>query len=347
MGINSVVTGAVISRAFLMSRKTLLFFKWHLYCLFSILLALKAQHIILQIPWAAIFLPVILSDISGIYQKVAECRGFSKALCDGSKAIVFKQIAGCIDQVGGLLSIIGLCVLLEFVGDRSLFTRGMEYFSRFLLPLCLLPLWGSILVSTSLRLYIVTSMREDVKRTLTLSSSVRPSGFYFNLSNMILQLIFRGLSPLLVTLRLSGTINDWSIVFTPLWILMFMGMPLGMFTIARAPTAHHNGSRDLQKHASQYMFAVGAHIILLDLAMLVSFIWLTQWLSTRSLHIKSSGFGNKDGFPAFFILSPLIVALAAFAMMRPMLLENAKNYQASRLNRTHTASNDILLLTYF
>lgn len=303
--------------------------KWYLYCLFVVLLALKIQITSAQrVPWVIAFVPLFVCDFCSISQKICECKGFLASDSVGSSVIALRQIAATIDYLGSFLGSIGLCVLLQSI-DTSNFDSMNTVGS--LLPLCLLPLWITILISTTLRILTLTLMGEMMKKSVYLRSSLRPSGYHFSIINMIVQLTLRGIVPTLLTLRLSGVIKEWSAVFSPLWVLIFMGIPLGILPIARAPMAHNNGSNGLQRHAIRMIYIVAAHIITLVLASLVSLVWLTQSVGEGGSISKNTLFGHTNAFPAVFILSPLMFAMLVFAALQSKLLECAKTYEVGDL----------------
>ena len=314
-----------------MFQKIFVRMKWYLYSLFVVLLALKIQITSAQrVPWVIAFVPLFVCGFCSISQKICECKGYLASDTIGSSVIALRQIAVTIDYIGSFLGSIGLCILLQTLDTTNI--ENMKNTVGSLLPICLLPLWITILVSTALRLFTLMVMGEVMKKSLYLRSSLRPSGYHFSIINMVVQLILRGVVPMLLTFRLCGIITDWSAVFSPLWVLIFMGIPLGILPIARAPMAHNNGSNGLQRHAIRLIYIVAAHIITLVLASLVSLVWLTQSVGEGSSINKNSFFGHTAAFPAVFVMSPLMFALLVFAALQAKLLDCLKTYEVGDLH---------------
>lgn len=302
--------------------------KWLFYGLFTVQIALKLQlSCTNQVPWVIVFIPLLLCDCSNISQKIGEIRGFFTANAFGSGVIALRQVACAIDHCGIFLGSVGLCTILDTLQFSHLdqYKRHQLYA---LLPLCASPLWISVIMSTCLRLYTLRKMGKQMKSSVNLKSSIRPSGYYFSLMNMIAQLTTRGFFSVLLVMRLREIITDWTLVFLPIWVLVFAGIPVGVLSIARAPMAHCNSSTDLQKHAVRFIHITAIHIILFDITALISLVWVSQSLSPEA-GIKADEImtSHIKAFPALFILSPSIFLLFIFAALQPELLGRARNYQ--------------------
>lgn len=310
-----------------MSTIVLIQSKWLFYGLFTVQVALKLQlSCANKVPWVVVFIPLLICDLSNISQKVGEIRGFFATNVFGSGVIALRQVACAIDYIGMFLGSVGLCVLLDTLQySDSAQLRRLEL--RTLLPLCASPLWSSVLISTCIRLYSLRKMGKQMMSSVNLKSSIRPSGYYYSLLNMITQLTIRGLFSSLLVMRLMDIITDWSVVFLPLWVLVFLGIPLGVLSIARAPMAHCNSSTDLQKHAVRFIHITAMHIILFDIAAFVTLIWITQSLNTKDTLDDANTTAQQNPYPALFILSPLILLFFIFAALQPELLGRARNYQ--------------------
>ena len=81
---------------------------------------------------------------------------------------------------------------------------------------------------------------------------------------------------------MSGYIASWSAVATPLWVLSFMGLALGILLTIRAPTVHMAGPPDLRSQAMGLMSITDAHVLLFDLSLSVSLTWIAE--SLRAAH---------------------------------------------------------------
>ena len=291
--------------------------KWFLYCYFTILVALKTQIESPVLVLVIVIAPLLLCTASGAFFKVCESIGFYKSSTVDSylesgenqdagefyelRPLVLRQLACAIDQCGIFFGGIFVCNSLQLYSHNSSDSQtphdpnnsmnyslvNDKYSNDLFIPL--LPLWISIIASTLLRLGTLVMMGDRMKNSFVLNSSLRPSGYLFSLSNMIFQLVIRGVLPALVVRRLSGGIADWSIVFTPLWVLLFGGVALGVLLILRAPLIFMGDVSDLQQQVVRVVYMVAAHVIVVDMCVFISLIWLTERLeSDESNNINSS-----------------------------------------------------------
>jgi hypothetical protein len=292
--------------------------KWLSYTIFIVLLATKLQFYHLNsLPWPIVFFPSFLNDMFNLMGKVHESRGYFKSTVNGSKVLAMRQLACSVDQCGSLLGSISLSIFLEmFYYDY--FVNNVSFLFIFLLPL-----WLSIIISTSIRIVSLVMNRKEMMTCSHLNKSIRPSSLSFSVLNMVAQLLIRGLQPVLIVLRVSDFISqDWGAVFCPLWLMVFMGISLGTIPIACVRSLHIEGSVDLREQASRLVYMVATHVILLDIAVLISLMWLSR--SRGDIYLDLSDSAN---LPALHVFSPIIAVFAFFALLHPTLLEYVNSYQ--------------------
>ena len=288
-------------------------------CLSVVLLIVKVDRGL--IPWTIVCIPWIIKDIVLTIQKWNEYRGFSSR--EDLKILTYRQFASFADHLGSLTASTALCIFLSLNADVS----GLFY--------CFLPMWLILLyTSFGIRLCIIMRCGEDMDGITGMEQATisvcygRPNGYYFTLLNLLFQLLARGLQPFLIVQHFTDTTshNNWSSVFAPSWVLIFVGICLSGILMSCAPVAHPSSSPELREHAVKFVFIVAAHILATILAVILSLTWLCDALGREYDGIDLVPPNNTISF-AYTIL-PIVALYLFYMLLRSSLLTYANGYQA-------------------
>ena len=273
------------------------------------------------IPWPVVCIPWIIKDIVLTVQKWNEYRGF--LFLGNLKILAYRQFACFADHFGSLTASIALCIFLSIDADIS----GLFY--------CFLPMWLILLYTTfGIRVGIIMRCGEDVDGITGMEQATvsicygRPNGYYFTLLNLMFQLLARGVQPFLIVQHFASTDshNNWSSVFAPSWVLIFVGICLSGILMSCAPVAHPNSSPELREHAVKFIFIVAAHILATTLAVILSLTWLCDALGREFDGLDIAPPDNAISF-AHTIL-PIVALYMFYMLLRSSLLTYANGYQA-------------------
>ena len=320
--------------------------KWSLLCLYLVVLAIKIQVASAkQLPWLVVFIPLLCHHAINAGHKYRESKGYLVSSIVESRPIVIRQFACTIDQFGNILGSFCLCIFLQIYDTGNHNMDLQKIFEKYYF-ISLLLVSVICVPSTIMRLSLLVMMKERMSKSFLLKSSIRPSGFNYIIINMLPKIIVRGAIPLLFIFRLNGYIRDWIVVFTPFWFFLFLGFALGVLLILRAPLAHTEDSVDLRTQAAQLIYITAAHILVFSLGLLITLVWLTQWLqnnnnfsnsnTNHNFNFKNSSNNSnsvssiediKNVFPALVLITPMLFVFILFSFMQPKLLERSKAYQ--------------------
>ena len=307
----------------------------YLFCCLSVVL-LAAKVVKDQIPWTVCVIPWIIKDIILTVQKWNEYRGFSSRA--NLRMLAYRQFACFADHFGSLTASIALCIFLSIDFDLS----GLFY--------CFIPMWLILLYTTfGIRIGVIMRCGEDVGGISGMEAATvsicygRPNGYYFTLLNLVFQLLARGVQPFLIVQHFAGANfrNNWSSVFAPSWVLIFLGICLSGILMSCAPVAHPQSSPELREQAVKFVFIVAAHILATILAVILSLTWLCDALGREFDGLDIAPPNNAISF-AYTIL-PIIALYLFYMLLRSSLLTYANGYQAFLRGTQHQDTHQALI----
>lgn len=224
---------------------------------------------------------------------------------------LFKPFAIILDTVG---SIFAKLIILRSLAVSLLPSS---------LTLTLLPTWIMILLSTLFRFMIA-------KKRLPVEVSTRHRAA--NVMGTVLYVIFRGLQPLLISLKLDNVIrSSWFSVLSPAIGTAFLGLGSSILLFSVVPCVHQSANRGLRSAAKQLTQLIASCLLWTSACTLVFLLSLSQLLQSHS--------PLDDPLRLF---SPLIALYIALLLAATMFFSLYRDYQVSYLNH-----GDSLSLTVF
>lgn len=214
-----------------------------LYLIFVVALLMKLQYH-KNISWRNVFLSIFLADGINISQKAyyiyKERYQQSSLLQTYRSAPLVRAISNLVDAIGAFAAKIGIFVYLHYRTELN-----AERSREISVTACLSPLFFAVSISVALKAYAgppgVYAGAIMPSYTRYLAAFVHP----------LLVLIFRGIQPLLIALRIDNIISvKWSLVFIPLWILLFGGIGAAMILMTCSPYVHRAAPSTIRESAS-------------------------------------------------------------------------------------------------
>ena len=305
----------------------------------SLMIKLSANSLM---PWALVFLPWILTDMAVCACKWCEFRGF-RAMGD-MQALASRQFGCFLDHMGALVTSVALCVTLSVSADAASW-----------LLVCMAPMWAALMYTTCfVRLAILRGGcgcgcgsgggggggggdggggGGDNGATALSVRCGRPNGAFFTLLNLVFQVLSRGVQPTLVAARFGGWVSyPWSIVFAPMWVLVFCGICLSGVLMSCAPVVHPGTCSELREQAAKLIFVVTAHLLACILCVMLSLTWLSD-----------ADARGADARTPLYVLGPLAALYLFFASLRASLLAYCNGYLAYLRGSQHQDSHAALV----
>ena len=251
-----------------------------------------------------------MTSCVSLQQKAREIRELLRG-GERRRRLLLRQAASVVDVIGAVGFYMGLAIFLSIHESSGIYEIVT---GKSTLHYCFFPLWISVVVSTSMRFFTYLIPGADSPRYL------RMSGPLYTFANSMIILMIRGAQPLLILLKLYGAIDEnWSAVFAPGWIMIFVGVGLSTLCMATSSSVHPYTSPQLKGQATTFIGLWSAHVVVASLSLLLFLTWLTQRLDDdRDAKTVHSG-------PV--ILAPLIAAFAIFSFLDPWLRRAVSRYQ--------------------
>jgi hypothetical protein len=218
-----------------------------LYLIFLIMLIIKLQFG-KDLPWISVFISLFVADLLNTLSKTYN---FTKELYTrhwnhphtGTRDTqprenLFRLISSIIDAIGGFFGKFGVFIYIELT------SKHIKPASLTLVK-SLIPLFTMVVVS------VILKLMSGPPRLFGGPLIGNHSGRWTTFLHPLLVFSYRGLQPLLIALQIDGIIfARWSIVFIPLWIMVFGGIGISVILITCAPYVHRTAPLPIRESVS-------------------------------------------------------------------------------------------------
>lgn len=291
-----------------------------------------------SISWTFVFFPLLVSDFLMGYAKLYY---LMKDYFSRSQYIV-RSMYRTLDIIGSLLAKIGICLYLnhyEQIGSNPLRQNARTITGNYSsLVYSLIPLWVSVFFSLILRALCGGFLSEPIQFFFT-DSSNRFRMFQnasATISHLSLFALLRGIQPLIIALQLDGVIcENWSVVFSPFWMLTFSGIAVALIIIICAPYIHQRSPAALRESSYTLVFIFAVKIILFCTCSMICVIYLVQRLDFEFQ------FTSGKNISVLQIIIPIVTLYALLIVMHPVLSRAIERYDDMYAMLAHFNVNNV------